>query len=150
MSTATLKKSLGEAGAFIDESNGSPSPLHAVLKALAESTPGLDAHQPTVATGVIGATIIDKDTILTGLRTALAVCGSVGDTTVIVRKNGVAVTGATLTTNNAEADGTKKATAALSVECVAGDLIELVVTVAPTGGTGLTARASFSPVTVEE
>jgi hypothetical protein len=149
MSKATLKKSLGEAGAFIDESNGAPNNLREVLVALAQAPAPLTAHQPTVATAVIGAMVADGPSTLTGFRTALAVCGTVGDTTVIVRRNGVAVPGATLTTNNADADGTKKAVA-LDVDVAEGDLIELVVTVAPTGGTGLTATASFTPVTVEE
>jgi hypothetical protein len=37
----------------------------------------------------------------------------------------------------------------LDVEIEAGDLVEIVVTAAPTDGTGLTATLRMSPVTVE-
>jgi hypothetical protein len=83
---------------------------------------------------------------LTGLRTAVATCGTGGSTVVEVTVNGTSK--GSLTTANDATDGTKKSLA-LDVTLAAGDLVSIAVTTAPTGGAGLTASASFQPVAVE-
>jgi hypothetical protein len=143
---ATLKRALGEADAFIDDSHGE-NHLYKVLKALAEEGTHLSAYQGTIATAILTGMVIDKATKLVSLRTAVAVCGTAGATSVRVRVNGTLV-GATATTDNAAADGTKTQVDQ-DIDLVAGDLVQLEVTAAPTGGTGLTASLHFRSVTVE-
>lgn len=144
--TATLKKYLGTGGAGLDDSTGFDN-LYDVIKALAEvAGEKLNGHQDTIATADVVGMICDKPGTLTNLRTSVGVCGTAGDTTVQVHKNGVSQ--GELTTGNAETDGTKK-TLALAIAVIAGDLIELVVSAAPTAGTGLDISASVLPVTIE-
>lgn len=144
--TATLKKYMGTGGAGLDDSIGYDN-LHDVLKALAESSgEHVNAYQATIATATIGAMVMHKAATLTSLRTAIATCGTAGSTTVQVHVNGVSK--GELTTANDETDGTKKAKA-LSVALVAGDLVEIVVSAAPTGGADLNASVKTYPVTVE-
>ncbi|MGD9749383.1 MAG: hypothetical protein AB7W59_00145 [Acidimicrobiia bacterium] len=143
---ATLKKSLGEAGGFIDDSHGEDR-LYKVLKALAEEGAHLSAYQDTIATAILAAMVVDKATKLVSLRTAVAVCGVSGQTDVRVRVNGTLV-GATATTLNTDADGTKVAVDQ-DIDLVAGDLVQLEVTAAPGTGTGLSASLHFRSVTVQ-
>ena len=110
------------------------------LKALAGGAGPLSAVQATVATATIGALVVDKPCKLTNFRTSVGTTGTAGSTTVQVHKNGVSQ--GELTTANTEADGTKKSLD-LDVDCVAGDLIEFVVSAAPTAGAALAASAAF-------
>lgn len=141
-----LKKFLGEAGALVGDKSMGLDTLYDVLKALAERSASLTAYQATVATATLNGVVLDKPHKLTGLRTAVDVCGTAGSTTVQVHKNGVSQ--GELTTANTEDDGTKKSLE-LDVDCVAGDVIKLVVSAAPTAGTGLTGSAVLEPVEVE-
>lgn len=144
--TATLKKFLGEGGAALDDSHGFDN-LYDVLKALAEvAGEKLHAYQATIATATIGGMVCDKAGTLTILRTSVGVCGTAGDTDVQVHLNGVSQ--GELTTDNADADGIKKSLA-FAVTVAAGDLIEIVVTAAPTAGSDLVASVTVLPVTVE-
>jgi hypothetical protein len=144
--TATLKSYMGRGGGGLDDSMGFDN-LYDVLKALAEvAGEKLHAYQATIATATIGSMIADKAGTLTSFRIAAATTGTANDTDVQVQVNGV--NQQELTIDNTEADGTKKS-ATLAVAIAEGDLIELVVTAAPTGGAGLTASASVLPVTVE-
>jgi hypothetical protein len=144
--TATLKKLLGNAGAGLDDSMGFDN-LYDVLKALAEvAGDHLHAYQDTIATATIASMIADKAGTLTSFRIAAATTGTANDTDVQVQVNGV--NKQELTIDNTDADGTKKS-ATLAVAIAAGDLIELVVTAAPTAGAGLTASATVLPVTIE-
>lgn len=143
---ATLKRSLGEAGAFIDDSHGE-NQLYKVLKALAEQGTVYGAQLATITAVAFGGFTVDQATKLHSLMTRVAVCGTAGQTDVRVRVNGTLV-GGTATTLNTDADPTV-VTVALDIELAAGDFVELVVTAAPTGGTGLTGSLRMSPVTVE-
>lgn len=145
---ATLKDSLGEGGAFIDDSHGDDN-LIDVLKALAEGGGDLDAFQVTIAAATIASKVIDKPTTLHSFWTHVAVCGTAGQTDVDLVVNGAVV--AQLVTDNAEADGTSKASsdADLPLELAAGDLVQLVVSAAPTAGTGLTASVRIGGVTLQ-
>jgi hypothetical protein len=144
----TLKKLLGIAGAGIDESYQDSDTLYDVLKALVEgAAPAVSAYQATVATAIIGGMIVDDDeSSLTALRTSVGTTGTAGATTLQVHVNGVSV--GELTTDNTDADGIKKSLA-LDVALAAGDLVELVVSAAPTGGADLIASVHASAVTVE-
>jgi hypothetical protein len=141
-----LKQNLGEAGALVGDKSIGVDTLYDVLKAQIQGGTPLTAYQATIATATLNGIVLDKPHKLTNLRTAVAVCGTANSTTVQVHKNGVSQ--GELTTANDDADGTKSSLD-LDVDCVAGDLIQLVVSAAPTGGTGLTATAKLEPVDVE-
>lgn len=152
--TATLKRDLGKAGAYLGDNSGGyqNSLLRDVLIELNNSAPlCFDAYQATIATATVAAKMVHRASKLKGLRTSVGTTGTAGSTTVQVHLNGSAVTGAEATTANTEADGTKKNVALSSdVALAAGDLLELVVSAAPTGGADLAASAVITPdVTVE-
>ena len=146
MSTATLKRLLGEGGAGIDDSMGFDN-LYDVLKALAESAGDvINAYQATIATATIGGAVIHTANKLVSLRTSVGTCGTANSTTVQVHVNGVSK--GELTTAHDETDGTKKSLE-LDVDLAVGDLVELVVSAAPTAGADLVATARALPITVE-
>jgi hypothetical protein len=152
--TATLKRDLGEAAAFLGDKSGGydNSRLRDVLVELISSAPlSLDAFQATIATASIGGKVMDRAAKLKGLRTSVETCGTADSTTVQVHVNGSAVTGAEATTAHDDADGTKQNVALSSdVALAAGDLVELVVSAAPTAGSNLAASAIIEPdITVE-
>lgn len=161
MGLTILKKYLGEAGAGIDYSHD-PGPgtkkskLYDVLAALCTGKPLINVTQATVATGVLARCPITGPDTLRELVLRLDVCGSAGQTSVQVRVNTVVI--ATLTIDNAAADPTQ---VKLSLPSTAGgtdtkgydvkdgDIVDLNVSVAPTGGTGLTAVLRSSPIDIE-
>lgn len=143
-----LKKLLGIAGAGIDESYEDSNQLYDVLKALVQgASPAVSAYQATIATATIGGMLVDDDeSKLTGLRVSVGTTGTAGATTTQVHLNGVSQ--GEITVDNTDADGTKDSLA-LDVTLAAGDLIELVVSAAPTGGADLIASVRTNSVTVE-
>lgn len=144
--TVTLKKDLGKAGAFLDES-GPYDNLHDVLVAMAQGPIGAaNAFQATIATATLNAVIASGAGKITGLKTSVGTTGTAGDTTVQVHLNGVSQ--GELTTSNTEADGTAKSLD-LDVDLVEGDLVEIVVSAAPTAGADLAASVKLQPVIVE-
>lgn len=146
MSRATLKRSLGEAGAFFDESNGEDN-LLAVLQAMAASSgETIGYSQATPSTGIKGAILCDSPTKLANVYMKATVAGTSGSSTVAVLVNSVSK--ATLSVGNAEADGTAKGLA-IGLDLEAGDLVELSVTAVATAATGLSATVRLKPVTVE-
>lgn len=143
----TLKKDLGKAGAYLGDQSGPNDSLPDVLRAICAGPVGsLSAYQATVATATLASMVAPSSGRLNNLRTAVATCGSAGATTVQVQVNGTSK--GELTTDNADADGIKKSVA-IDQAIVAGDLIQIVVTAAPTGGVGLTATTTLQPVTIE-
>ena len=148
--TATLKKDLGKAGAFLgDESGGyAHQLLRDVLVELAQGSAGsVDAYQATIATAIIGGKLVNRAGKLKGLRTSVGTCGTANSTTVQVKVNGTSK-GELITAHDA-ADGIKQSLA-LDVALAAGDLVTLVVSAAPTAGADLVASAVLtSDVTVE-
>lgn len=144
--TATLKKSLGEGGAFIGDSHGDDN-LHDVLTALAEGPNAVTAYQATVAAAVLTGLVAYTAQKLKSFSIAVATTGTAGSTTVELNVNGVAV--AELTIANTEADGTVKHTVPTDVDVEVGDIVTIEVTAAPTAGAGLVASASLSSVSVE-
>jgi hypothetical protein len=146
--TITLKRSLGEAGAFINDSENGADTLYDVLNALCTGlSQNVTAYQAVVATGIIASMVVDQDCVLDTLACKLAVCGTLGATTVQLRVNGTAK--CTVTIDNADADGTYEISAAAGFAVEAGDLVDINVSAAPTGGTGLSATGRLRPVTVE-
>jgi hypothetical protein len=148
--TATLRKDLGEAGAFLGDKmvglNGQS--LRDVLLEVVNGAGGdLSATQATIAVAALAAKLMKRAGKLTGLRVSVATAGTADSTTVNVRKNGTVV--GTLTVAHTEADGIKKSVA-LSVALAVNDLVSLDVSAAPTGGAGLTCTADIGPdITVE-
>jgi len=144
--TATLKKSLGEAGAFFDESNARDSRLYDVLKEMAYDGSPLSAYQATIAVAVIAGLVVRHACKLRELKIAVGTTGTADSTTVAVLVNGVSK--GSLTIANTEADGTVKSLD-LDVALVENDVVTLSVTAAPTAGAALSATAHMAGVTVE-
>lgn len=146
--TAVLKKSLGEAGAWIDESNGRPSRLYENLAALAEGSVNLTGDQASPSVAALTSFVAAKAMRLQSLALNMGTAGSAGQTDVAVDVDGTDV--ATATVDNADADGsTKLADLSIPVDIDAGSVVKLEVTVIPTGGANLTATAAFSALQVE-
>lgn len=146
MSRATLKASLGEGGAFLDDSNGDDN-LHAVLAALAASsgeTIGYSQASPT--TGIKGSLLCDSPTKLSNIYVKVGTTGSGLQTDFDVNVNGVQV--AQLTVSNTEADGVSKGLS-IDLDLEAGDLVELEVTAVATAVADASATVRLKPVTVE-
>jgi len=161
MGLTILKKYLGEANAGIDNSHD-PGPgtkksrLLDVLTALCLGKPLISATLPTIATGVLARQVITGPDTLRELSARIDVCGSAGNTVVQVRVNTVVIT--SLTIDNAAADPTQVKIAIPSValgtdskgfDVKDGDIVDINVSAAPTGGTGLTATVRSSPIDIE-
>ncbi len=149
--TATLRKDLGEAGAFLgDKLVGLKGHnLRDVLVEMILGPKDLNGKQDTIATGTIAAMLVKRPGFLNGLRTSVGTTGTADSTTLQVHVNGVSK--GELTTANTEADGTKKALALSTPLALAvGDLVELVVSAAPTAGADLAATAEIGPDIVVE
>lgn len=147
MSRATLKRSLGEAGAFFDDSHGEDN-LYAVLLALASNGPSIDTKVASPAgTGVILSKLVDVPSKIGTLYTYVGTTGSSGQTDIRVRVNGTLIAG-TITFDNTEAGGLKKALA-YDYELEAGDLVEVDLTAIATAVADVAASLKFQPVTVE-
>ena len=145
--SVTLKKLIGSAGAGMDESHGTDT-LYDVLKALAQSGgQSVSAQQAVIATATLGGMVADGASQLKSLSIAAGTTGSAGSTTVQAHVNGVSK--GELTIANTEDDAVAKTLALTGVDLVAGDLVELVVSAAPTAGADLTATARLSNVVVE-
>jgi len=161
MGQTILKKYLGEAGAGADGSHD-PGPgtkktkLYDVLAALCLGKPLINAHLPTVATGILARAVITGPDTLRELALRLDVCGSAGNTIVQVRVNTTVI--ASITIDNAAADpsqvklslpSTALGTDTKGFDVKDGDIVDLNVSAAPTGGTGLTATLRSSPIDIE-
>ena len=148
MTTAVLKKSLGEAGAFIDESSGRPSRLLEVLTAMVEGlAERLTGAQSTPATAVLSSVLADKALDMdASIQLNMGTTGTSGAATAELKVAGAIVASATV--DNTDADGTTNSgTGTVSVK--AGDLVELEVTAIPGSGADLVATGRLRPVTVE-
>lgn len=146
MSRAILKRSLGEAGAFFDDSNGQDNVLKVLQAIAASSGEAIGYSEATPSTGVKGALLCDTPTTLANVYVKAGTCGTSGQSDFDVNVNGVQVS--QLSIDNAEADGTAKGLA-ISLELEAGDLVELEVTAVATGAADLAATVRLKPVTVE-
>ena len=113
----------------------------------------LDAYQQTIATGIIGARIIDVPSYARDVFTKVTTTGTVSDTVLmpkVIRKGETAAadllnTG--VTTDDAAADGTEKKSVDFVSEALRklepGDTVYFEVTGAPTGGVGLFATMNI-------
>lgn len=146
--TAVLKRSLGEAGAFIDESSGRASRLYEALAALAEGSMNLTGDQTTPSVAALSQFVATKAMRLQSLALNMGTAGSSGQTDVAVDVDGSDV--ATVTVDNADADGsTNLADLSTPVDIAAGSVVKLEVTAIPGSGANLTATAMFSALQVE-
>lgn len=110
----------------------------------------IDASQVgAISTAVLVGSrwIADAKYVIKGLRTNVGTCGTAGATTVVANVNGVAVTGLSVSTDNAEADGITKVDAPTAETTInPGDVVDIEVTAAPTGGADLTAQLLLAKV----
>jgi hypothetical protein len=95
----------------------------------------VDGFQATIAAASVAGMLASRKLKLKAVQAKCGVCGSAGQTDVQAHVNGTLVPGATVTIDNADADGTIK-TAGPSSETIInpGDTVEIVVSAAPTGG----------------
>lgn len=100
----------------------------------------LDGQQAAIAAATLSGFIAQRALRLRGLRGRIAVCGDAGTTTVQVHRNGVLISGATVSVANTAADPTSFSVA-VDAAIAPGDAITLVVTAAATNATGLVASA---------
>lgn len=143
-----MKASLGEAGAFFDESSGYDN-LFKILQAIASAGgPPLSVKTVSPTTGIKASLVCDVKTRLGTLYVKVGTTGSAGATTVQVLKNGVALTDV-VTVDNAEADGVYKGIAFDDEQCDSGDLIEINFSAVATSAANVTATLRFAPVLVE-
>ena len=145
MSRATLKKSIGEAGAFFGDSHGEDN-LLAVLTALASAGETIGYSQATPTASVKGALLCDVKSKLSNIYVKVGTCGTAGQTDFDVNVNGVQV--AQLSVDNAETDGISKGLA-IDLDLDPGDLVELEVTAVATGVADASATVRIRPVTLE-
>jgi len=146
MSIKTLKQLLGNAGAGIDESHGTDR-LYDILKAMLEgNSETISDIQATVATGLLAGIIADGEAKLVSLRVKVGTTGTAGATTIQILLNGASQ--GELTVDNTDTDGTEKSLA-LDVDITAGDVLQLNVSAAPTGGANMIASARLQPVAIE-
>lgn len=147
---ATLKAWLGSAGSLLDDTAGLVGArLYDILQALAEgSSDTLTGFLATPAVAVMNSIVVDKPTKLRNLRMHVGTTGTADSTTCRVLVNGSAVSGATLTIANTEADGSSD-TVDLNTALAAGDLVQIDLSAIPTGGADATVSCRMNPVTVE-
>src|SRR4029078_2243847 len=146
MANVTLKKAMKEAQAFSDDSNGRASSLYDLLASLA-GNPSFEIKgvQANIATGIVASGFTTKATRIRKVWARAAVCGSAGATNVQVLVNGTVQASCTLNIDNADTDGVLK-TATPDVAVPAGARIDINISAAPTGGTGLTVQVDCNPI----
>lgn len=155
----TLKRLLGEAGAGISDEMGGFDTLRDVLtglaNGLAQSGEALNGRVATIATGVLNETLIDRAKRIKDFRIRVAVGGSAGQTDVQLRRTraGVTTVLATLTAVNTQTDPAEyeltTAQLAALADLAENDLVDLNVSAAPTGGTGLVGAVRFEPLAAD-
>ncbi len=147
--SATLKQVLKDGFGLTDESHGSIHTLYNLLKELCENPPfHLSARQAAAATGIIGSMVTDKATRIRKLVFTVTDAGSANDSTIQVLADGVLITGATLTINNAAANNFETSVT-LDVAVPAGTRLDINVSAISTGATHLVVSAFFNDLTVE-
>lgn len=153
MTTPVLKLSLGESGAFVDESHGGPSILREVLKAIVDGTPPsitTDLLATLPGAGELGRFIADKaGEYEVSLQTLIEDAGSALTTSVEARLNGVVIAGTAVVTDNAEDDDTTKNGTASNLVLAVGDIVSIHATAVATDMTGLSTSLYLRPVRVE-
>ena len=147
MSRATLKKSLGEGGAFIDDSHGEDN-LIAILTALANSGDSLSVKEAVATTGIKASMVMDVASRIGTLFVNVGTTGTAGQTDVEVRVDGAIVADSKVSVLNTDADGT-----ALGVEVnedvEVGALVEIDFTAVASNNANVTATLRVKPITVE-
>ena len=153
MTAPVLKRSLGEAGAAIDESHGAPSRLYDVMKALLKAGVPLQAAQAgAISAGVKARTVAQFDGVIGDIGVRVGVCGTAGSTTVVVNKNGTPLATAPAAIANTDPDPTsvsKDLSGDAAAAFVKGDVIDIEVTAAGTGATDLDATLHLRPASIE-
>lgn len=153
MTAPTLKKTLGEAGAWLADDHGE-SNLYDLALAAVKYGSALTVRQATIATGVVFAYVAQFDGVIGNLSMVVGTTGTSGSTTVVVNKNGTALATAPASIANTDADGTGNSTdlsGDAAAAFVAGDVIELEVTAAPgtSSGANLDLALHLRPASVQ-
>lgn len=146
--TVLLKKFMAEAGALLGDSTGFNKLYDVLVEMILGTRKDVSTYQATIATATIASFINDRARTLKEFAITAADTGSAGDTDVQIQVGGV--NKKELTIDNTDANGILKSDKTLDVAVAADVLVEIVVTAAPTAGTGLTATAVLAPdITVE-
>lgn len=145
MSRATLKRSLGEGGAFIDDSHGEDNLLD-VLTALANMGEVISAKEASPTTGIKASLVADSPSRIGNIYAVVGTTGTAGQTDVSVLVDGVSV--ATLSILYSEDDGTAKGSS-VDYDVEAGALIEIQFSAVATGAADVAATLRMKPVTIE-
>jgi len=155
MTLTVLKKSLGTDGqALTDESHGADA-LKSVLQACAKhSTTKLSAFQAAATVAVLDRLIVDERMLgdyLAYLRFNAGTAGTASATTVQLRQTAVGgspTVRGTLTIDNADPDGTF-VEARVLLTLVENDIIDIIESVAATGGANILVSCRLCPLEAE-
>ena len=151
MTAPVLKKILGEASSFLADDHGD-SNLYDVLAALCKQGMPLTVRQATIATGVLISYVAQQDGVIGDLGLAVGTTGSAGATSVVANKNGTPLATAPAAVDNTDADGTTRSvdlSGDPEAAFVAGDVIDIEVTAAPTAGANLDVTLHLRPVSIQ-
>jgi hypothetical protein len=148
MTAPVLKRSLGEAGAFFDDSHGEDR-LLAILTALANQGQVLSTRQAGLAsTGIKAATVVPVDSVLGLASLNMGTAGTGGQTDLTVNIDGVAQTPVT-TVLNGDPDGETKTADMAQIAVPAGSVVDLELTAVAAVNADMTASVAIKPVSVE-
>lgn len=149
MTAPTLKRSLGDGGAAIDESHGAPSILRAVLQAVAKETgPRVQSSDATPGAGTLATYNVLRDGVLQSFRAQAGTTGTANSTDLELRVNGAAV--ASLSIDNTDADDTiAEGTTSSPVQVIEGDVITIEATAVATGAADLDTDTVVQAAVVE-
>ena len=123
-----------------------PSELLQVSQGLSFLSDKLSAAQATIATGILEPRlVITEPSRLKEKSLHVGTTGSSGTTTVVVRKNGTAITGVTGSIAATAADGSTLIVGA-EEDLEEGDILDFQVTAAPGSSSGLLLSANLTTV----
>lgn len=153
-----LKRGAGDdGGAWQDQSSGAPSTLHSVLKSMiSDSNADVVGRLAVIATGVFASYVVSlkdatRNTQLVELQIGIPTgdAGTTTNTVVQARVNGTVKATATIVAAATGSGLVNKVVLSPAVDLKDGDIVDLNVSTAPTGGTQLTAVARIRSVSVE-
>lgn len=151
MTAPVLSSSLGEGGAFIGDSHGNDN-LLAILTNIVKAGAPLAVRQATIATAILIRQVAQFDGVIGDIGLHATVCGTAGSTVVKVNKNGTALATFPTAIEHDDADGTSSSTdlsGDAEAAFVAGDIIDIEVTTAPTAGENLDVVLHLRPASIQ-
>jgi len=153
MTAPVLKSTLATDGlAFLASDYSEPgTTLYEVLKAIIKTGAVLTARQAAAATGILFRYSAQQDGVLGDFTFTNADSGSSGTSTVIVKKNGSAVAGATLSIGNAATNGTIVSldlSTLAGAPFVKGDVLTIEVSAIAVAATDLDVALHLRPASI--